>query len=605
VTQITQNKPTINLDGPQKLADLLNNSTPVEVAKALPSNLVPQLSSDQVAPLINSMSVKQLLSLTNEQMSKLDPARLADLLNILKGLKDNPEKATDKTYTPDDTAVAKYAATGLLKDPIERLSLRANFIADNKFKDPLGKELADLTNPPVPANAPVARNTPNQANRPLNAAQLAAQNANRETPNLTSAQVAALDPKDLGPLLSQLNATQLMAVTNAQMAGLDNAYLNQLTVLLNFVQDKVANPVANAGPISPGNRVNNTNIFINQPVAKLAGAALLADQPNTAPPTAPVPQPATQLASVNLTPKQVSDLDPAQLAPLINQLNANQLMAITNTQMARMDGRTLNQLTILMNFVQQRAANNNGPANGNNPANGGTNTNINVFVNQPVSRLATNALLNEQPKPNAPAGAQSFTQTNITVNLTPKQVSELDPTQLAPLISQLNANQLMAITNTQMARLDTQSISQLNILMNFVQQRALNSNTNTTIYINQPVSRIAAASLMNDQPLPPQVAGAAPAPIATVPLSPQQIAGLTPSQVAPLLNRMNSRQLMAVTDTQMASLDSANLNQLITLLNFIQDSARTSPIVTNNFANRPVAGFLPPELNTSQTVTQP
>jgi hypothetical protein len=64
-------------------------------------------------------------------------------------------------------------ATGLLKDPIERLSLRANFIADNKFKDPLSKELADLTNPPAPANAPVARNTPNQANRPLNAAQLA------------------------------------------------------------------------------------------------------------------------------------------------------------------------------------------------------------------------------------------------------------------------------------------------------------------------------------------------------------------------------------------------------------------------------------------------
>ena len=603
VTQITQNKTTITFDGPQKLADILNNNTPVEVAKALPSNLVPQLSSDQVAPLINSMSVKQLLSLTNEQMSRLDPARLADLLNILKGLKDNPEKATDKTYTPEDTAVAKYAATGLLKDPIERLALRANFIADNKFKDPLSKELADLTNPPVPANTPVARNTPNQANRPLTAAQLAAQNANSETPNLTPAQVAALDPKDLGPLLSKLNANQLMGITNAQMAGLEGAYLNQLTVLLNFVQDKVASPIANAGPIAQGNRVNNTNIFINQPVAKLAGAALLADQPNTASPTAPVPTPSTQLASVALTPKQVSELDPAQLAPLINQLNANQLMAITNAQMARMDGRALNQLTILMNFVQQRAANNNGPANGNNPA--GTNTNINVFVNQPVSRLASNALLNEQPKPNATAGGQNLTQTNITVNLTPKQVSELDPTQLAPLISQLNANQLMAITNTQMARLDTQSINQLNILMNFVQQRALNSNTSTTIYINQPVSRIAAASLMNDQPLPSQVAGAAPVPIATVPLSPQQIANLTPNQVAPLLNRMNSRQLMAVTDTQMASLDSANLNQLITLLNFIQDSARTSPIVTNNFATRPVASFLPPELNTTQTVTQP
>jgi hypothetical protein len=603
VTQITQNKTTITFDGPQKLADILNNNTPVEVAKALPSNLVPQLSSDQVAPLINAMSVKQLLSLTNEQMSRLDPARLADLLNILKGLKDNPEKATDKTYTPEDTAVAKYAATGLLKDPIERLSLRANFIADNKFKDPLSKELADLTNPPAPANAPAARNTPNQANRPLTAAQLAAQNANSETPNLTPAQVAALNPKELGPLLSKLNANQLMGITNAQMAGLEGAYLNQLTVLLNFVQDKVANPIANAGPIAPGNRVNNTNLFINQPVAKIAAAALLTEQPNTATPTAPLPAPPTQLASVTLTPKQVSELDPAQLAPLINQLNANQLMAITNAQMARMDGRALNQLTILMNFVQQRAANNNGPANVNNPA--GTNTNINVFVNQPVSRLASNALLNEQPKPNAPAGSQNLTQTNITVNLTPKQVSELDPTQLAPLISQLNANQLMAITNTQMARLDTQSINQLNILMNFVQQRALNSNTSTTIYINQPVSRIAAASLMNDQPLPSQVAGAAPAPIATVPLSPQQISNLTPNQVAPLLNRMNSRQLMAVTDTQMASLDSANLNQLITLLNFIQDSARTSPIVTNNFATRPVASFLPPELNTTQTVTQP
>jgi hypothetical protein len=163
----------------------------------------------------------------------------------------------------------------------------------------------------------------------------------------------------------------------------------------------------------------------------------------------------------------------------------------------------------------------------------------------------------------------------------------------------------MAITNTQMARLDTQSINQLNILMNFVQQRALNSNTTTTIYINQPVSRIAAASLMNEQPLPSQLAGAAPTPITTVPLSPQQIANLTPNQIAPLLNRMNSRQLLAVTDTQMANLDSSNLNQLITLLNFIQDSARTSPVVTNNFATRPVAGFLPPELNANQFLNQP
>jgi hypothetical protein len=52
-------------------------------------------------------------------------------------------------------------------------------------------------------------------------------------------------------------------------------------------------------------------------------------------------------------------------------------------------------------------------------------------------------------------------------------------------------------------------------------------------------------------------------------------------------------------------LDSNNLNQLITLLNFIQNSATISPVVANNIATRPVAGFLPPELNTSQTVTQP
>ena len=602
VTQITQSKTNINIDTPQKLSELLNKNNPLEIASALPSNLIPQLSSDQVAPLINTLSVKQLLSLTNEQMSKLDPTRLAELLNIIKGLKDTPDKANEKAYSPEDKAVAQFAATGLLKEPIERLALRANYISENKFKDPLSKELADITNPPAPVNAPATRNTPNQANRPGAPNPNAPQNASQETPSLTPTQVAALDPKDLGPLLSQLNANQLLAITNAQMTRLDANYLNQLTILLNFIQGRVANPVANAGPATNANRTNNTNIFINQPVAKIAGAALLAQQPS-APPVATAIAAPPPLAGVALTPKQVSELDPTQLAPLINQLNANQLLAITNAQMARLDGRALNQLTILMSFVQQRA-NNNGTPNAN-AATNATNTNINVFVNQPVSRLASNALLNEQPKPNTPAGAQTFTQTNITVNLTPKQVSELDPTQLAPLISQLNANQLLAITNTQMARLDSQSMNQLNILMNFVQQRALNSTTNTTIYINQPVSRIAAASLMNDLPPPPQVAGATPAPIAPVPLSPQQIANLTPSQVAPLLNRMNSRQLMAVTDTQMASLDSANLNQLITLLNFIQDSAKASPIVTNNFANRPVAGFLPPELTTTQTVTQP
>jgi hypothetical protein len=466
ISRINELNTTAIFDSPQKIAELLSTKNPNDVAAILPSNQIPKLTPEQITPLLSDLSVRQLLSITNEQMSKIDPVSLNKLLNTLKGLIDSPAKIAEKTYTAEDKLIAQLAATGSLKDPIERLSLRAAYIAKNKFKDPLDKELADLTN--------------NQQQAPA---------SKRETPDLTPLQIATLDPKELGPLISQLNANQLMAITDTQMNRLEGSFLTQLSTLLNFVQQKISNPSVYS--VTPANLSNSAN------------------------------------------------------------------------------------------------------------------SNVNVMANQPVSKLAINTLLSDQPKPTAPRGLQPLTQTNITVNLTPRQVAELDPTQLAPLISQLNANQLMAITNTQMARMDSQAINQLNILMNFVQQRALNSNTNTTIYINQPVSRIAAASLMNDQPLPPQVAGTAPAPIATVPLSPQQIAGLTPSQVAPLLNRMNSRQLMAVTDTQMASLDSANLNQLITLLNFIQDSARTSPIVTNNFANRPVAGFLPPELNTTQTVTQP
>ena len=450
----------------QTVAELLSSKKPNDVAAILPSNQVTKLSPEQITPLLSDLSVRQLLSITNEQMSKIDPVSLNKLLNTLKELIDSPAKIAEKTYTAEDKLIAQLATTGSLKDSIERLSLRAAYIAKNKFKDPLDKELADLTNNQQQATA-----------------------SKRETPDLTPLQIAALDSKDLEPLIGQLNANQLMAITDAQMSRLEGSSLTQLSTLLSFVQQRISNPSAYS--VTPTNFSNSAN------------------------------------------------------------------------------------------------------------------SNVNVMANQPVSKLAINTLLSDQPKPTAPRGLQPLTQTNITANLTPRQISELDPTQLAPLISQLNANQLLAITNTQMARLDTQSINQLNILMNFVQQRALNSNTTTTIYINQPVSRIAAASLMNDQPPPTQIAGAAPAPIATVPLSPQQIASLTPSQVAPLLNRMNSRQLMAVTDTQMASLDSANLNQLITLLNFIQDSARTSPIVTNNFANRPVAGFLPPELNTTQTLTQP
>ena len=594
--------PQPNAITPQRLADILNKKEPVEIATALSPIQVSQLSSDQVAPLINLLNLRQLLSLTNEQIAKFEPARQAELLNIIKILKDNPEKAADKAFTPTDKTFAQLATNGLLKEQMETLSSRVTQISQNK----------------------TARNI----DTPQKLAELLNKKDSLEIAStLPSNFIAQLTPEQVEPLINSLTLRQLLSITNEQIAKLEPARQVELLNIVNtiknnpeIVADKVytaidktiaqyaANGLLKDQIDSLASRVaqltqSKTNILTNQPVTKLVASPI--DQPNTAPPIAPVQNPTPALAGVTLTPKQVSELDPAQLTTLISQLNANQLMAITNPQMSRLNGRALNQLSILMNFVQQRAADTNDVANGKNPISAVTNRNSNVFVNQPVSRLASNALLNEQPKPNALVEAQSLTQTNISVNLTPKQVSELETSQLAPLISQLNANQLMAITNTQMARLDNQSINQLNILMNFVQQRALSPTANATNYTNQPVSRVLTASLINDQPLQLQVAGGATTPIATVPLSPQQIAGLTSNQVASLLNRMNSRQLMAVTDTQMASLDTANLNQLITLLNFIQYSARTSSTVTNNFTNRPVAGFLPPELNNGPNVTQP
>jgi len=41
------------------------------------------------------------MSLTNDQISKLDPARQTELLNIIKVIKDNPEKAAEKAFTPN------------------------------------------------------------------------------------------------------------------------------------------------------------------------------------------------------------------------------------------------------------------------------------------------------------------------------------------------------------------------------------------------------------------------------------------------------------------------------------------------------------------------
>ena len=51
VTQINQNITTVDIDTPQKLAELLTKKDPVEIASALPNNQVVQLTSEQVAPM--------------------------------------------------------------------------------------------------------------------------------------------------------------------------------------------------------------------------------------------------------------------------------------------------------------------------------------------------------------------------------------------------------------------------------------------------------------------------------------------------------------------------------------------------------------------------
>jgi len=62
------------------------------------------------------------MSLTNEQIAKFDPPRQAELLNIIKVIKDNPEKAAEKAFTPTDKTFAQLAANGLLKEQIDTLS---------------------------------------------------------------------------------------------------------------------------------------------------------------------------------------------------------------------------------------------------------------------------------------------------------------------------------------------------------------------------------------------------------------------------------------------------------------------------------------------------
>jgi hypothetical protein len=121
-----------NVVNPQRLADILSKKDPVEIATALPPNQVAQLSPEQVAPLVNSLNLRQLMSLTNEQIAKFDPVRQAELLNIIKVIKDNPEKVADKAFTPTDKTFAQLAANGLLKEQIDSLSTRVTQINQNK-----------------------------------------------------------------------------------------------------------------------------------------------------------------------------------------------------------------------------------------------------------------------------------------------------------------------------------------------------------------------------------------------------------------------------------------------------------------------------------------
>ena len=76
--------------------------------------------------------MRQLLALTNEQISKFDTARQTELLNIINAIKNNPEKAADKAYTAIDKTTAQYVANGLMKDQIDALASKVAQITQNK-----------------------------------------------------------------------------------------------------------------------------------------------------------------------------------------------------------------------------------------------------------------------------------------------------------------------------------------------------------------------------------------------------------------------------------------------------------------------------------------
>ena len=168
------------------------------IATAIPPSQIAQLTPDQVAPVINALNVRQLMSLTNEQITKFDPVRQTELLNIVKVLKDNPEKAAEKAFTPADKTFAQLAANGLLKDQLDALSTRVTQINQNTtINIDTQQKLAELLTKKDPIEIASA---------------------------LPSNQVPQLNPEQISPLLNALTVRQLLALTDRKSTRLNSSH---------------------------------------------------------------------------------------------------------------------------------------------------------------------------------------------------------------------------------------------------------------------------------------------------------------------------------------------------------------------------------------------
>ena len=199
---------------------------------------------------------------------------------------------------------------------------------------------------------------------------------------LTSAQVAELSPVQLASLMKSLDIKQLQAITEKQMRELNMSQLEELIGLLN----------------------------------RAAGT------PSPVPPALPI-----RLTVRALSPVQVSELPSEQLASLIKFLDIKQLQAITEKQMRDLSMSQLEELIGLLNGATRSAF---------------------------ATPLASSTALNVRA-------------------LSPAQVSELYPQQLAPLMKLLDTKQLQAITEKQMRDLNA---SQLDELIGLLKRAANTTN---------------------------------------------------------------------------------------------------------------------------------